>query len=72
MTLTFELDLEILPLDLHAKIQVCMYVCSAMRALKHGHTHTYDDKTITPIADAGGNNLKRFNIQVTNWLNCCY
>ena len=29
MTLTYELDLDIFPLDLHAKIQVCMSIHSA-------------------------------------------
>ncbi len=32
MTLNFELDLDILPFDLHAKIQVCTSVRSAVRA----------------------------------------
>ncbi len=40
MTLTYELDLDILPLDLHAKIQVCMSVRSAVRVVTHGHTDT--------------------------------
>ncbi len=41
MTLTYELDLDILPLDVHAKIQVCMSVRSAVRVRrKDGHTHT--------------------------------
>ena len=50
MTLTFKLDLDILPLDLHTKIQVRMFVRSPVRAR---HTHTDRAKTITPIADAG-------------------
>ncbi len=51
MTLTFELGLDILPLDLHAKIQVCMSVRSSVRA-RHTHTHTQTDhaKTTTPDA----------------------
>ena len=32
MTLTFEIDLDILPSDLYAKIQVCTSVRSAVRA----------------------------------------
>ncbi len=38
MTLTFKLDLDILSLDLHTKIQVRMSVCSARRAITHTHT----------------------------------
>ncbi len=51
MTLTFELDLDILPLYLHAKIQVCMSVRFAKRVRQtDGHTHRQTDnvKTITP------------------------
>ncbi len=50
MTLTYELDLDILPLDLHAKIQVCMSVRSAVRVVTDGQTdgQTHDVKTITP------------------------
>ncbi len=45
-TLTYERDLDILPLDLHAKIQVRMSVCSLRRATQthrqtHTHTHTH-------------------------------
>ena len=58
MTLTFELDLDILPLDLYTKIQVRMFVRSSVRA-RHTHTHTHRHtdraKTITPVADAGCN-----------------
>ncbi len=55
MTLTFELDLDIRPLDLHAKIQVRMFVCSPVRA-RHTHRHTDSAKTITPVAEAGCKN----------------
>ncbi len=41
MTLTFKCDLCILPLDLLAKIQVCISVCLASRAVRHTHTHTH-------------------------------
>ena len=50
MTLTYELDLEILPLDLHVKIQVCMSVRSAFivrRTDGQTHRHTHDVKTVT-------------------------
>ncbi len=55
MTLTFELDLDILPLDLHAKIQVRMSVCSTTRVVTHTQTdrQTDDVKSITPVADTG-------------------
>ncbi len=52
MTLTYRLDLDILPLDLPAKIQVRMSVRSAGRVRRmDGHTHrqTDDAKTIRPI-----------------------
>ncbi len=62
MTLTFELDLDMLRADPHAKIQVCMSVHSAgivrrtdTQTHTHTHTHTHDVKTITPSADAGCN-----------------
>ncbi len=48
MTLTYELDLDILPLDLHAKIEVHMSVCLAGR-VRRTHTQTADVKTITPV-----------------------
>ncbi len=48
MTLTYELDLDILPLNVHAKIQLCMSVRSAVRVRQtdghtdtHTHTHTH-------------------------------
>ncbi len=40
MTLTFKLDLDILPLDLHAEIQVGMSVRLAMRVVTDTHTDT--------------------------------
>ncbi len=46
MTLTFKLDLNILPLDLHAKIQVLKSVRLAVRVVTD--THTGYVKTITP------------------------
>ena len=54
MTLTYELDLDILPLDLHTKIQVRMFVRSAVRVV----THTNNVKSITPVADEG-----RYDVQ---------
>ncbi len=35
LTLTFELNLDILPLDLHVEIQVRLYVCLAVRVVTH-------------------------------------
>ncbi len=46
LTFTYELDLDILPLDLHTKIQVCMSVNSAVRVVTHRKTD--DAKTVTP------------------------
>ncbi len=55
MTLTFKLDLDILPLDLNAKIQAHMLVCSPVTA-RHADRQmdrwTVRVKTITPVADA--------------------
>ncbi len=49
MTLTYNLDLDNLPLDLHAKIQVCMSVRLEVRVVTADrHTHKDDVKTITP------------------------
>ena len=42
VTLTF--DLDILPPDLHAKIQVCTSVRSAVRAVTDAHTNTHTDR----------------------------
>ncbi len=48
VTLTFELDLDILTLDLYAKIHVCMSVHSAVRVVTDRHTDYV--KTITCIS----------------------
>ncbi len=40
MTLTYEIDLAILPLDLHAKIQVCTSVRSAVKVVTDRRTDT--------------------------------
>ena len=55
MTLTFQLDLDILLLDLNTKNQVRMSVRSLVRVVTDRQTHTQTDdvKTITPVADAG-------------------
>ncbi len=61
--MAYDLDLDILPLDLHTKNQVRVSVRSAVRVVTHTdtgtvrHTYTDDVKTITPIADAGHNKL---------------
>ncbi len=54
MTLTFKLDLDILPLDLPAKFRAGMSVRSATNA-RHTDTRAQDAKTITTSADAGCN-----------------
>ncbi len=66
MTLTFKLDLDILPLDLHTEIQVCMSIRLAVRVRRthtptdrQTDTHKDDVKTITPDTsqcDVGCNN----------------
>ncbi len=53
MTLTFKVDLDILPSDLHAEIQICMSVNLAVRVVTDTHRQTHDVKTITPVTDAG-------------------
>ncbi len=45
MSLTHNLDLDIVPLDLHAEIQVRMFDRLAMRVLTDTHRHTDDVKT---------------------------
>ncbi len=50
MTLTFNLYLDILPLDIHAKFQAHMSVHSAVN-VRHMDTQTQDAKTITPAYD---------------------
>ncbi len=51
MTLIYDFDLDILPLDQHAKIKVCMSVRSVVRVVTHRQTDKQTDnvKTITPI-----------------------
>ncbi len=51
MTLTYKLDLDILPLDLNAKNQDCLFVRLPARVVTDTHTdtQTHDVKTITPI-----------------------
>ncbi len=39
MTLTFEIDLDIFPLDLHAKFRVRVCVCLAETVVTDTHTH---------------------------------
>ncbi len=43
MTLTFELDLDILPFDLHAEFQVRTSVRSDVRVVTDTHTDTHTD-----------------------------
>ncbi len=47
MTLTFKLDLDNHPLDLHTKIQVCPFICESET---HTEKQTDRAKTITPVA----------------------
>ncbi len=56
MTLTYKLDLDILPLDLYAKIQVPMKVRSPRKVRQmHTHRHTDNVKTITRDTSKGCN-----------------
>ena len=47
MTLIFELDLDILPIDLHTENQLCMSVSLPVRARQTDRQND-DGKTITP------------------------
>ncbi len=47
MALIIKLDLDIVPLNPHAKIQVCMLINSAV-SMRRTHRHTHNVKTITP------------------------
>ena len=59
--MTYKLDLDILPFDLHAKIQVRTSVRSAVRVVTDRHTYgrTHDVKTITPDTDVACNNYSQ-------------
>ena len=68
---TYELDLDILPLDLHVKMQVRMAVRSARRAR---HRCTDNVKTVALSADAGcKNSLLHINrgtyVLISGWVN---
>ncbi len=55
MTLIYELDLHVVPLHLHAKIQLFVFVRLAWRERRtdrQADRQTHDIKTFTPIADA--------------------
>ena len=62
MTLTFGLDLDILPLDLHAKIQVLMSVRSAVRVVTDTHTMS---QLLHPSLTQG---VIRQTLHVYNWM----
>ena len=67
MTLTFELDLDILPLDIHTKNHVRMSVRSALRVVTHTQTHRNThtqtmSKLLHPIADVECNNLDKVSL----------
>ena len=80
MTLVYGLDLDILPLDLHAKIQDCMSICLVGR-VRRTHRQTDNARTIIQSADVGCNdtsidqNITRNSLEsvgstATNVLNC--
>ncbi len=54
VTLSYKLTLDIFPLDLHAKIQVRMSVCSAVRAVTDTQCQNYYTHH---IGDVGCKNL---------------
>ncbi len=59
--MTFELDVDILPLDLHAKIQFYMYVCSARRMGRtEGHMDRQCQNYYTHNVTDMGYNKKQF------------
>ncbi len=66
MTLTYKLDLDILPLDPNAKNQDCLFVRSSARVVTDTHTdthrHTDDVKTITPITS------ETWGVKTDKWL----
>ncbi len=72
MTLTFKLDLDIRPLDLHTEIQVCMSVRLAVRVVTDRQTHTHTDtqtmsKLLHPtrhIRDVGCKNSSQLILSV--------
>ena len=69
--MTYDLDLDILPLGVHAKIQVCMSVHSAVRVRrKDGQTHTQTMPKLlhpTRLRDVGCNNDVLCNISRVIW-----
>ncbi len=70
MTLTYDLDLDILRFDLHAKNQVYISVLSAKRSRQRARDrHTHDVKTTTPSANVGYKNniiIFKYRIPHTN------
>ncbi len=67
VTLTFELDLDILPLDIHAKIQVC----SVMRVRRTDrHTYPHNVKSITPFPDVWCKGIESY-IDLVNTYSTC-
>ena len=60
MTLTFQLDLDMIQVDLHVRFLVRMSNGSSVRVLNYRHTlphrHTDGTDSITSTADAGGKN----------------
>ena len=63
LTLTYELDLDILPLDHHAKIQVCMSVRSAVIVVTHRHTHRRCQNYYTRhVRDVGCKHVRNITI----------
>ena len=63
--LTYDLDLDILPFDLHAKIQVCMSIHSyrSMRQMHaQTHTHTIPKRLHRPLTSGVKNNKESYQV----------
>ena len=58
MTLTSKLDLDIVPLDVHAEIQVRMSVRLAVREVTHRHTATQYQNYYTHLLTRGVKTLQ--------------
>ncbi len=64
MKLTFNLGLDILTLDLHAGIQICMSVRLGARVVTNRHTYTDDVKTISIGKSQTWSVIKKFQHKI--------
>ncbi len=76
MTLTYKLDLDILPLDLHAKIQMCMSMYVDVKTITPDTSETWGVKMkCTPTLDHGWIlhmilDRIRFSLFLQTWKEC--